>query len=254
MNLDVFIISFVQGIGELLPISSSVNMFIVHRLFHTNFFNFSFDIALHTGSLLALILYFRREILDIFKSIFTKKKAIRDTYLLQLIAGTIPVIILGFLSRNYVKEFNSKAVMGCFCILFGVLLFAFDKLSVSHKKSESVSVTKAFIIGIFQSIAIFPGISRLGVCITASRMLSLNRHNAIFFSLFLAIPSILGSLCLELFESGNIFVSAISMKGVIITFIISAVIIIPCVKFMEKRGFLAITIYRCIIGVLLFFL
>jgi undecaprenyl-diphosphatase len=253
MDLNVFIISFVQGVGELLPISSSVNMFIFHHLFRMNFFDFSFDIALHAGSLLALIVYFRREILDMLKACVSKKP-IRDTYLLQIVVGTIPVVILGYLSREYVKEFNSKAVMGCFCMLFGILLFVFDKLSASHKRPENISVIKAFIIGVFQAVAIFPGVSRLGVCITSSRMLSLNRQTAIHFSLLLAIPSILGSICLELFKSGNIFLRESSMEGAIITFIISAVVIIPCVKFMEKRGFFVIAIYRCIIGILLFFL
>jgi undecaprenyl-diphosphatase len=254
MDINVFIISFVQGIGELLPISSSVNMFIVQNFFHMDFFNFSFDIALHSGSLFALIFYFRREIADICKSLFIKKKSIGNTYLLQLIAGTIPVVILGYLSREYVKEFNSKSVMGCLCILFGILLLVFDRISISHKRAEIVSITKAFVIGIFQAVAIFPGVSRLGVCITASRMLALNRQAAISFSLLLAIPSILGSLCLELFKSGNIFLSEASMIGAFLTFIISAIVIIPCVKFMEKKGFFAIAIYRCIIGGLLFFL
>lgn len=259
MDLGVVIISFVQGIGELLPVSSSVNMLLFHNILNTEFFNFSFKMALHVGSLFALLIYFRKEIADIFKAIFTKKKTINETYLIQLIAGTIPVVILGYLSRDFIKEFNNYAVMGFFCVFFGLLLFVVDKISCSLRrmdKTTNISISKAFVIGIFQSVALLPGVSRLGICITASRMMSLDRRKAIFFSLFLAIPSILGGLCLEIHEaitSGSTqLLSSDSMIGMGLTALISMIVIVPCVKFMEKKGFFAIAIYRCVIGLLIF--
>lgn len=256
MNFEIFIISFVQGIGELLPISSSVNMFIAQKIFNMHFFSFAFKIALHAGSLIALLLYFKKEILAMFAALFSRKKTINNTYFLQLLVGTIPVAILGYLSRDFVKEFNNGCVMGVLCIFFGVLLHVVDKISVSKKgeKSRNISLFKAFVIGVFQSISIFPGVSRLGICITTSRMLGMDRKKAIFFSLFLAIPSIFGSLCLEIYKSytehSNALISTDSLIGMALTAIISSLVIIPCIRFMEKRGFFGIAVYRCLIGVI----
>lgn len=257
MNFEISIISFVQGVGELLPISSSVNMYIVQKIFNMSFFNFSFKIALHAGSLLALLLYFRKELSDIFIALLTSKKSIKDTYFFPLVVGTIPVTLFGYLSRDFVREFDNKSIMGILCIFFGLLLWVIDKISLiqKHEKGRSISLLKSFVIGIFQSISIFPGVSRLGICITASRMLSINRKKAIFFSLFLAIPSICGSLCLEIYSSltkhSEGFISKNALIGMAITAIISSAVMIPCIKFMEKKGFFAIAIYRCLIGILI---
>ncbi|MDR0553048.1 MAG: hypothetical protein LBG13_03060 [Holosporales bacterium] len=254
-NLGTVVISFIQGIGELLPVSSAVNMIIAQKFLGLAFFSFSFKIALHVGSLFAILLYFRSEIADIVVAIFSRKKSVNTTYFWQLVAGTIPVVILGYFARDYVKEFDSNKIMGFSCIFFGILLYVIDKISVNPKKSE-ISTSKAFIVGIFQALAIFPGISRLGICITSGRMLSLGRKKAISFALFLAVPSILGSLCLELCKTPRpleIF-SGNNLYGMIITAIISIIAIIPCVKFMEKKGFLGLSIYRCCIGIFLYFL
>ncbi len=255
MDFKILLISFVQGVGELLPISSSVNMFLVNHIMNMEGFNFAFKITLHVGSLLALLFYFRKEIFNIFKALFTSPRTLGSTYFWPLVAGTLPVVILGYCSRDFVKEFDDKTIMGILCIVFGILLYIVDKLSPFPKrqKTQIVSIWKALVIGIFQSIAVFPGVSRLGICITASRMLSLNRSRAIFFSIFLAIPSICGSLVLEIHKSfidgsSKILFSNNAIMGMTITAIISAIMIVPCIKFMEKKGFGAIAIYRCLIG------
>jgi undecaprenyl-diphosphatase len=254
-SLGTVVISLVQGIGEILPISSAANMIIAQKFLNLPFFGFSFKIALHVGSLFAILLYFKSEIADVVAAIFSKKKSIGATYFWQLVTGTIPVVILGYLARDYVKEFDSNKVMGISCIFFGVLLYVIDRISISPKKSE-VSPMKALIIGIFQALSIFPGVSRLGICITSGRMLALGRKKAIFFALFLAVPSILGSLCLEIYKTQapqEIFTGN-NLYGMIVTAIISMIAIIPCIKFMERRGFLELSIYRCCIGALLCFL
>lgn len=257
MDSKIFIISFVQGIGELLPISSSVNMFAVQKIFHMDFFNFPLKIALHAGSLTALLLYFRKEIRNIFIGLFSKKKRIQDTYFPQLLIGTLPVVILGYLSRDYVKEFNDTSVMGISCILFGILLFIVDKISISkkHENTNNVPLIKAFLIGMFQSIAIFPGVSRLGISLTACRMLSFNRKRAIFFSMLLGIPSISCSLCLEIYKSyterSTLLTTPNALTGMALTAVISCLAIVTCIRYMEKRGFFAIAVYRCLIGILI---
>ncbi|MDR1488151.1 MAG: undecaprenyl-diphosphate phosphatase [Holosporales bacterium] len=251
-GLNLLIMSFVQGIGEILPISSSINLFFAKKLFDVDFFNFSLKIALHAGSLIAILLYFGKEVLNIFKAFFVKERRLKESYFWHLVVGTIPVTILGYIGRDYVVQFNDKQTMGVLCIFFGIFLYIIDKLS-PLKSKKSITIPKAFIVGLFQAIAIFPGVSRLGITITACRMVGLDRKKSIFFALLLAIPSILGSLCLELFKTSKIiFFSNIAMIGMGITALISIVAIIPCISFMEKKGFFAIMLYRCTIGMLIF--
>lgn len=255
MDFNIILLSFIQGISEILPISSSINLHFFSHIFNINTFSFSLKIALHTGSLIALMIFFRREIFDIFSGIFGSK-SIKNTHLLPLFFGTIPVVIIGYFARDYVKEFDSPKIMGILSILFGIILFLIDKLSYHKSRTDKnpISIAKAFIIGCFQTIAIFPGVSRLGICITASRMLGLDRKKSIYFSLFLAIPSILGSLTLELFEcyqkhDFQIF-SNDSLIGIISTAIISLLAMWYCIKYMENRGFGVLVLYRIVIGII----
>ncbi len=257
MDIRLLIISFVQGIGELLPISSSVNMFFAKYIFNMEFFNFSFKIALHVGSLIALLFYFRNDILDIFKGIFSSSKKLRDTYFYPLFIGTIPVVFFGYFSRDFVKEFQDTNIMGILCIIFGILLWIVDRSACSRlrrmDRNRFISLYKSLWIGIFQTIAVFPGVSRLGITLTASRLFSIDRKKSIHFSMFLAIPSIMGSLVLELYEcyttnQYNVLFSNNSLIGLFLTSIISIIFIYPCIHFMERKGFFILMIYRCIIG------
>ncbi|MDR1475719.1 MAG: undecaprenyl-diphosphate phosphatase [Holosporales bacterium] len=261
MNLEILFLSIIQGISEILPISSSVNLYFFSKLWNTSSFCFGLKIALHIGSLITFIIYFKKEIGSIFAAIFTKKTRLSDTYFYALIIGTIPVVILGFLALNFVKEFDSKVAIGASCILFGCLLLACDKLSIARARSgdkSKVPVWKAFIIGCFQAISIFPGVSRLGICISASRMLHIDRKKSITFSMLLAIPSIFGSMILEIIDCNrrnnfSIF-SLESLMGILLTMIIGLIVIFPCVKYMEKNGFTYLVIYRILIGFLMILL
>ena len=253
MNFDIISLSIIQGISEILPISSSVNLHFFSKILHIDNFTFALKVALHAGSLITLLVYFYREICDIFRGLFGKK-GIRETYFMPLVLGTIPVVVLGYFSHDFVKEFDSPKTMGILSIIFGILLYIFDKFSyVSKVDRNGVSPVKAFFIGCCQAIAIFPGISRLGICITASRMLGLSRQKAIDFSLMLAIPSIFGSLVLEVYSSCKntqyLQCSSDVISGVILTALIGLLVILPCVRLMERKGFFALMIYRILIGV-----
>ena len=253
MNFDIISLSIIQGISEILPISSSVNLHFFSKLLHINNFTFALKVALHAGSLVTLLIYFYREICDICRGLFGKK-GVHETYFMPLVLGTIPVVLVGYFSHDFVKEFDSPKIMGILSIIFGILLYVFDKFSyVSKADRNGISLAKAFFIGCCQAIAIFPGISRLGICITASRMLGLSRRKAIDFSLMLAIPSIFGSLVLELFSCGkNSQYTSFplnSVLGIVLTALIGLIVILPCVRLMERKGFFAMMLYRILIGV-----
>jgi undecaprenyl-diphosphatase len=259
VNFDTVLLGIVQGVSEILPISSSVNLYFFSSIFNITHFSFSLKIALHAGSLMALLIFFREEIFDALKSLFCFKN-LSKTYCLPLILGTVPVVILGFLSRDFVKEFEAAKVLGISSVVFGFLLVIFDKMSGQIKNRNAIPTKmKSFIIGIFQSISVFPGVSRLGICITISRMLKIERKKAIQFSLLLAIPSIAGSLTLELFECyknenwENLF-NEDALIGALVTAVVSLIVIYPLVKYMEKNGFMILATYRVIIGILTCFL
>ena len=255
MDFGVLFLSFVQGVGEILPVSSSVNLHFFSKLFHIQNFSFSLKIALHAGSLVALLIYFRKDIFNIFKQKFS-----RNTYFFPLVVGTIPVVIFGYFARDFIKEFDSPKIMGISCVIFGILLFMADKSSVTKSHSSRViPLGKSFIIGIFQAIAIFPGVSRLGICLTASRILNLSRKESIHFSLMLAIPSIFGSLSLEVLEAYKMnslqnLLSNTNLYGALFTAITGIIFILPAVAFMTKKGFGILTLYRIIIGILIYFI
>ncbi|MDR2458701.1 MAG: undecaprenyl-diphosphate phosphatase [Holosporales bacterium] len=262
MDLNILFLSIVQGISEVIPVSSSVNLHFFSAVFGISSFSFAIKIALHVGSLISLLIYFHADIADMFRGLVSRKKRIADTCLPQLMLGTIPVVILGFCARDFVKEFSSPKIMGTACICCGILLTVIDKLSctqprLSKMNVASIPLLKSFIIGVFQSVSIFPGVSRLGICITAARMLSLDRKHSIKFALLLAIPSIAGSLTLELFEAykcGNFrCFQDEALTGIILTSVISIVMIHPCIRYMEAHGFAVVAIYRILIGAVMFF-
>lgn len=250
MNSDIISLSVIQGISEILPISSSVNLYFFSHLLHIENFTFSLKIALHAGSLITLLVYFGKEIYDIFKGFFGKK-SLQDTHLIALIFGTIPVVILGYFAHDFVKEFDSPRVIGISSVIFGILLYVFDKFAgISKIDKKNVPITKAFFIGCCQAIAIFPGVSRFGICITSARMLGLARKKAIDFSLMLAIPSICGSLVLEILNSNTYteFISTESLSGIVLTALIGLIAILPCIRLMERKGFFPLMVYRVLIG------
>jgi undecaprenyl-diphosphatase len=221
-------------------------------------------IALHAGSLITLLIFFRKEIADILLGLFSKKKPLSETHFFQLFLGAIPVAIIGFCARNYVKEFDAIKVMGFTSIVFGILLVIFDmafnntnQRQHTRRAALRLSIFEAIVIGLFQSISIFPGVSRLGICITAARMMSMNRTKAIHFSLFFAIPSIFGSIMLEIIDilqSSQQYILVDILLGIVVTSIVGLLVIRPCISYMEKQGFLAIAIYRILIGAAIYLL
>lgn len=262
MNTDILILSIIQGIGEILPISSSINLCYFSSLFHLQDISFSFKIALHAGSLITLLLFFKKEIAQIFQGIFSKKTKLKDTYFKALLFGSVPIFAVGFFAKDFVREFDSKMFHGISNCIFGFLLFIIDSLAknTTSMTRTPVSSFKAFCIGLAQTIAIFPGVSRLGICITASRVLGVDRKKSIYFSLLLAIPSIAGAIVLELFEtitkkpqSAEQLFSAATFTAITSTAIVELIFIKFLIKYMIKHSFFAIAIYRLIIGLLICF-
>ncbi len=194
MNIgNALILGTVQGLTEFLPVSSSGHLVILQHFF-TNFKQqgISFDVFIHLATLLAVIVYFHRDIMDIL-SLKNKK------WISLVITGTIPAGIVGVLFKDRIEQMFSNLILVCFMLITtGIILFISDKCTNLTKSKEDITIFDAVIIGIFQAFAITPGISRSGSTIAAGIFRGVKRDVATRFSFILSIPAIFGAFILSL--------------------------------------------------------
>lgn len=211
MNLSTAIIlGIVQGLTELFPVSSSAHLVILQSFlpdFHQP--GVAFDAILHLGTLFAVAFYFRTDILNIIKALAPQKYRIADAsgfddtvisrkLFLYLIIGTIPAVIAGVFFANYIHSiFSSASAAAFFLIITGFLLFFSDRVKNAGRDEKDINIFDSILIGLAQSIALLPGISRSGVTITAGIFRKLNRTAAAKFSFLLSLPTVFGAVIFE---------------------------------------------------------
>ena len=183
---EAFILSIVQGISEFIPVSSSAHLLIISRLSDFNVNNLQLDISLHLGSLLAIILFFRKELINIINN--------KNIFLL-IIVGSIPLVVIGYIFyyTNLIDQFRNLKVIAWTTLIFGVLLYFSDKFELKNKISSELNIKSIIVIGLFQILAIIPGVSRSGIVITASRFLRFDRVESSKIAFYLSIPALAGA-------------------------------------------------------------
>lgn len=201
--LQAFFLGLLQGLTEFLPVSSSGHLVLAQELL--GFFQppVFFDIVLHIGTLLATFVFFRKEIVGIIKSLQTKLMTGKNTFfwpvIPAVIIGTIPALIVGLFLNSYLENiFGSVLLVSISLLTTAGLLFSTNLVKQTKIKLNNISLKDAFFIGIFQSLAILPGISRSGSTIVAGLWRKLDRKTAFRFSFLLSIPAIIGALVLQL--------------------------------------------------------
>ena len=190
--IEIIILSIVQGISEFLPISSSAHLNIVEIIFEFNSNSLMIDVSLHLGSLLAIVFYFRRELLDLRNN---------QKLLSLLIIGSIPIVIAGYVisSTGLVNLLeNNLKIIAWTTLIFGIILYLADKSKFDKKISSNLNFKTILYIGLFQILALIPGVSRAGITITAARLFRFNRFDSSKISFLLAIPAIAGASVLQL--------------------------------------------------------
>ena len=255
-----FFLGLVQGLTEFLPISSSAHLLLPSLLFGSNDLGLPFDIAVHAGTLVAVIYFFRTDILLMLKAIFTNEASIKKnkSLALQLIIATIPIVLAGLIFKDLIgQRLFSVSSIALSNILFAiVLLFAFLK-NKSDKTIYQVTIYSALFIGIVQCFALIPGASRSGTAITAALLIGLSLRDASKFAFMLGIPTILGALILLLFETQSLDAS-FNFTVLIIGFLVSMIFAFLTIKlflsFVEKIGMIPFVIYRLLLGTILIFL
>ena len=253
--LEAFLLAVIQGLTEFLPISSSAHL-ILFSEFMGSSPNLFYDVSLHLGTLIAVSIYFRNDLIDIFCSVIKYKSIFHNLLLKQLIISCIPTLLLGFIFLDLIDSYlRTSAVIAVTTILFAVVLFI-----VTFKKSKKISINEitlydALIIGLAQSIALIPGTSRSGITISAGLMLGLDNKTASKFSFLMAIPTI-GAIAIYQIVTTDINYLTdyfeVNILGLTVSFIIAYVTIDFFIKFINRIGFLPFIIYRIILGLVLF--
>jgi len=260
--LKSIILGIVQGLTEFLPVSSSGHLVIFQKLLKFNDPGVLFEIAVHLGTLVAVIIYFRKDIWEIIQSIFNWRKDAPENIkyahhlLFYLIIASVITAIIGFAFKNIFESlFENTVLVGFMLIITGGILFASDKIRNTTKKK--MSVPSSLLVGFAQSIAIIPGISRSGATITTGIFTGRTRDLATRFSFLLSIPAILGATILKIKDMQ----SAMSSSEVVLNFILGGIAaaivgyfaISFLIKMIKQAELFYFSIYCWIIGIITIF-
>lgn len=255
-NLQILVLALVQGVTEFLPVSSSAHLILVPKLFGWVDQGLIFDVAVHFGTLLAVLAYFKSELIQMIKD-FTGRLGGRgatpySNLAWQLMIATIPVCLMGFLFHDWIEQWGrSPLIIGIVTIIFALLLGFSDRSDAPKKSLSEMTWTNALKIGACQMLALFPGVSRSGITLTAGLGLGFARDQASRFSFLLSIPVILAAVSLE----GITLLKAqtpIDYLPLLWGMGISALCAYTCIhvflKLVNHLGVLPFVIYRLILG------
>ena len=247
---EILILSIIQGVTEFLPISSSAHLIIISDYFNFKANSLMIDISLHTGSLLAIIIYYKN---DLF--IFSKNKKI----IINIFFSSLPVIFIGFIliKFNLIENLRNYKIISFTTIIFAIFLYISDKYSATKNKKINFTLKSFFIIGLFQTLSLVPGVSRSGITISAARLLNFSREDSAKISFLLSIP-ILSAVTiynvLNIYKLNNFDLNEINFIAFFLSFLTSFLTIKYFLAFLKKNNFNFFIIYRIILGLFLLLL
>ena len=245
--IEVLILSLVQGVTEYLPISSSSHLIIISKLINFQEQSLSIDVSLHIGSFIAVLVYFKNDLINFYKN----KKLF-----LKIIISSIPVIFVGYIlvQTNLFEELRNIKTIGWMTFIFGILLYISDKFKLKKDLYKDLNIKSAILIGLFQVLSLVPGVSRSGITITAARFLNFKRFDAAKISFLLSIPT-LGAVSFfgifNLMKSTDLNFSFLNLLSIFLSFIFSYLTIKFFLNFIKKFDLKVFVIYRVILGILI---
>ena len=250
--MQSLILGVVQGLTELLPISSSAHLNLIPWIFNWDIPE-SFDVALHFGTLLAIAIFFFKDWIELikggYKQVVKKEKSFEGRMFWYLVAATIPGGIIGFILDHFVGDAlgNMPLLIAIALIVMGIILYVVDKKAPNKTKYEEMSFKQTFIIGISQALAFIPGVSRSGVTMTTGRLMGVDRASTAKYSFMLSAPIVLGATIYKFkdFVFGMPFV-----VGVLSSFIVGLLVIKFLLQYLQKGSFKVFAIYRIIVGLI----
>ncbi|WP_299011585.1 undecaprenyl-diphosphate phosphatase [uncultured Shewanella sp.] len=258
-TFQVIILALIQGLTEFLPISSSAHLILPAQLLGWQDQGLSFDVAVNTGSLLAVVIYFRHELYSMFTawtgSIVNREQNEESRLAWWIILATIPAVVVGFTAKDFIAtHFRHIEVIAATTIIFGLLLWWADRMSREGLTEFQVGWKKALFIGLAQAVALIPGTSRSGITMTAGLMLGLTREAAARFSFLMSVPVSLGAAILvtkDLISSEQAIDYHALGLGIVVSFVSAYLCIHYFLKIISKMGMTPFVIYRLLLGLVL---
>lgn len=258
---QIIFLSIVQGITEFLPISSSGHLILVPKLFGWKDQGLTMDVAVHLGTLGAVFIYFWRDVIRLFKGFIQllQGKITGDAFLFfALCIGTIPAVIFGLvLSMIGTEGLRSYAVIGWTSIIFGIALYAIDRIFEGRKSIDQMTLKNAWWVGVAQALALIPGTSRSGVTMTMGRAIGLTRVEAARFAFLLCIPSIIAAATLtgyKAVKSGELLMMNDLVIAIGVSFISGLLAISFMLHWLRRSNFTIFIFYRVALGLSLLYL
>jgi len=239
-SVEILILSVIQGISEFLPVSSAAHLVLVSKYYSFTNQSLLIDICLHLGSLIAITLYFRN---DLFNLIKNKK------FLIKILIATIPIIPVGFIlyQAGLIYQLRNLELIGWTSLIFGIFLYLSDKSKGTKKIDNEFTKKSAIIIGLFQVLALIPGVSRSGITITSGRFLGFSRFDSVKISFFLSIPTLIAASTIgiyTIFKEGSAELNFLAIVAVIFSFTFSYITIALFFNFIKKFNLNIFIIYR----------
>jgi undecaprenyl-diphosphatase len=254
---QALLLGIVQGLGEFLPISSSAHLILVPRYLNWPDPGLAFDVALHLGTLLAVLIYFRTDLIRFVHAFLSPRDVTlaSDRRLVgQILLATVPGAVLGLLFEHRIETtFRSPGLVACTLIGLGVVLALADRLNRGNKEIPDITWTMALAIGLAQGLALIPGISRSGITITTALFLGVVRPAAARFSFLMSIPIIAGAGILkapEIFAAPDKLPVLLGFTGSAVSGFLAIWILL---RYVQARSFMPFVVYRWLLGAFVLF-
>ena len=247
--IEILILSFVQGITEFLPVSSSSHLILFSKFVDFRNQGLSIDVSLHIGSFIAVLTFFYKDIFNFIEN--------RELFI-KIIISSIPVILIGYIlvQTNFIDELRNIKIIAWMTVIFGILLYISDKFKLEKEIKTSFNLKVALIIGCFQAISLIPGVSRSGITITAARLLNFKRFDSAKISFLLSIPTLAAVSIYGLnnvIKTENLNFSIINLSSIFLSFLFSFFTIKFFLKYIQKFNLNLIVAYRIILGLILLY-
>jgi len=245
--IEILILSAVQGISEFLPVSSSAHLILI-----SNFYDFSssslfIDIGLHLGSLFAIVYYFKQDLLNLRNN---------QKILILILIGSIPLIIFGYIlySTDIINLLRNIEIIAWTTLFFGFVLFVSDKKDDDQNISTGLNIKAILFIGLFQILALVPGVSRAGITLTAARFLKFNRVDSSKIAFLLSIPALAGASFLALKDAvqQSVEFNYLLLFAITFSFIFSFITVKYFIRYVSNFSLTVFVIYRIFVALILF--
>ena len=244
--IEILILSVIQGVSEFLPISSSAHLIIVSSLYDLKASSLLIDISLHLGSLLAIIFFFRKDLFIIKNN---------QKLLKLIIIGSIPLIIFGYIlhSTELISLLRNIKIIAWTTLFFGIILYFADQRKIDQNISSNLNLRSIIFIGLFQILALIPGVSRAGITMTAARFLNFNRVDSGKISFLLSIPALAGASFLGLkdIQNESLEINLLVVIAIALSFLFSFITVKFFLNYLNRFSLNIFVIYRLIIALIL---